>query len=160
MEQLIILSILFISFNLPHYPTFQKRSSLTSIVNFPVSSSECRGSLVGSNLVRPSRCLVSSCCSKRASDRATSNLRAKRNLTAIDHVTGPNLRRNLAFTFSMNSLVAWNKEDNAGNRSSPRVKWKINGNPINSSNNMAKCIKQIVIFNRRMETAYFQYHDG
>lgn len=83
---------------------------LTNIVNFPVSSSECRGSLVGSNLVRPSRCLVISCCSNRAKERATSNLRANKKRTAIDHVTGPNFRRNFAFTFSINSLVAWNNK--------------------------------------------------
>lgn len=78
------------------------------MVNFPVESSLSRGSLVGSNLFRPSRCLVASCCSNKVTALFTSNFLAYKNRRAVDQDTGvvPNLRLNLEFTLSMNSFVA------------------------------------------------------
>lgn len=61
--------------------------TLTSMVNFPVSSSARSGSSIGSNPYRPSRCRISSCCSYRATARGMSNFRASRNLVAIAGVT-------------------------------------------------------------------------
>lgn len=83
---------------------------LTKIVNFPVSNSDWRGSLRGSKHFNPSRCLVSSCCSKSTKALRTSNFRAHKNLTAVDQDTGPSFLLYLAFTFSMKSFVACNKK--------------------------------------------------
>lgn len=82
---------------------------LTNIVNFPVNNSDCRGSFMGSNRHRPSRCLVDSCWSNSVRARVTSNFLAYRKRTAIDQAIGPIFRRYLALTFSRNSRVACNK---------------------------------------------------
>lgn len=90
---------------------------LTSTVNFPVLSSDLSGSMEGLKSVRPSRCLVSSCCSNSTTARDTSNLRAIRNRTAVVQLTGPSLRRpRTLFTICKKFLVAWNKQTNYHNQ--------------------------------------------
>lgn len=87
-------------------------SQLTSIVNLPVSNSVRNGSFIGSMLSRSSSFRINSCCSNSATARCTSNLRAKRNFSAVD---GDIVFRSIfLFSNSINSLTAclWKRKTN------------------------------------------------
>lgn len=81
--------------------------TLTNIVNFPVSSSVRSGSIIGSNVYRPSCWRISSCCSNSATARCTSNLRANRNFNAV--AGDMFFRWHLRLIISVNSLTACRK---------------------------------------------------
>lgn len=79
-------------------------SLLTSIVNLPVSNSVRNGSDIGLILSKSSSYRISSCCSKSATARVTSNLRASRNFNAVDGDTV--LRSAFLFIVSIKTLTA------------------------------------------------------
>lgn len=79
------------------------------MVNFCVRISLFSGSAAQSNPNKPSRRLVSSCCSYSAAARSTSNFLAHRNLTADVRSMADDLSRSsrLRLTTSTNSSRAW-----------------------------------------------------